>query len=213
MNAEHAQSGLHDIKALPEFSPLPGTAILAAATLLLTAFGLYFYFKFGRKSGGKQSKSQSPMSPTEQALADLLELEQSYNANDVQLRQLGSDASLILRTFLSKTLLFPATEYTNREVLAEISASLKKYLPVATQSQIEDIVRNVERLLKFFERITFAAGAEQAFDGESTEVIRRFGDARECILQITKRLQQERDRTASVVSHSSSNIVAQGETA
>lgn len=207
MNLHDAQSGFHDIKPLPEFSPFPVIVLWLFCVLVAIGVAIVLWMR-RNKEQGSSTPSAPPIPDDQQALADLQELEMKYTAQKIALRELGSSSSLVLRTYLARSLQFPATELTNREVKLQLPMALERKLPVASDSQKLEIERSVERLLKFFERITFAAGAEQAFDAESSTVLSRLGDAKECVKRIASGLAQERERTASVVDHSRSKPIS-----
>ena len=198
--AHDAAEGFHDLKPLPEFSPLPETALW---TLLLlaaaAALGYLLYKKI--KRGPKPPPAPPPIPPDEAALAEIDALEGLRRKNALDVRELCARLSALARRYLEQMLEIPAAEQTTAEVLKALPPALKATFSAVSQERLVECFQNIRSLLRFCERATFEPATDRAHTLESSTITAQFECTKRVVTEIKgfaveEKLRREREEAA-----------------
>ncbi len=155
-----AEPSFHDIKALPEFSPVP----LGVLAFLLVLIALLIAFWRMLKIKARKAAPLPPPPTAEQiALSEIARLEQMRARGAISLRELGTALSLALRRYLETRFGFPASDQTAREVVRTLEMSASSILAGTTSEKREEYFERIRAILHFCDKTTFAHDSEEQF--------------------------------------------------
>lgn len=190
-----AETGLHDIKALPSFHPVNWNLWIASAFVLLSVCCLSYFFNRKKRTSLAPVRT---LTPQELAQARLLELKKSRLEERISLRDFCSELSITLRYFLEQSFSFPAAEQTVQEVASSLPHQLKQYLPVCSKEKRADFVQSVRSNLKQLERYAFSDDAVNRIALLGKEVEQALMQTESLIDELSLVLKRERERTLSI---------------
>ncbi len=190
-------TGLHDIKPPPGFSPFPDEVIwIAVAAVVLLA---WFALKRLRRKTVPAVSMQGP-APYEVLQVRLAEIEAEIRADSFSQREISSNISMSLRSYLEQCLHLPACEMTPKELDAQLDFSLRHHLPVVPNAAREELARNWIRVLKKCEKLSFQA---QRYSSEEQDILTLLDSSRAAAKELRSVLEKEQERTRSVVEQDS----------
>ena len=193
-----AIEGLHDIKPLPAFSPFPYNFVWGAFGLLASLL-LFLLIRKIRKRGNNLASTAPFVSPLDAGLAGLHRLSALRQKGSISLRDLCSQLSLLLRSYLEQRLEFPAVEQTAAEVTQSLPLALSRALPVLAKDRHLATTSRVKAVLRNLERLTFGDTATEYFHLGSNEITSLFSEIETLLRELDAALLREEDRTRSVV--------------
>lgn len=174
----------YDIKPLAEFHPLPLAWILGLLALVL----LYLLFRQRKKRLASKIEFIPLLSPKEQALTELRQLNELRQRKEIALREFSSLVSLVQRSYLERVFSFNACEQTVYELSSILPKKLRAMFLTAPQQIIEDIQSSLKRNLKFLEFISFGNKSADVYSLDSKEVIDVLESTKNLILAIEDQL-------------------------
>ena len=189
-----ARTGFHDIRLPPMFNPPDYFPFFAAASVLLVI--AWLFFRVCRPNNQEDSKPE--LTPEEAALARFEELEQLRASEQISARNFGAEVSAALREYLGAMFAFPASEFTNREVLRSIRPAINQALPCISSAAVDDLAELTQDVLELSERITYSPNAEAQAITCGKEVSQLCGQAIDIVRETAKQIKREEERTMSV---------------
>lgn len=149
-----AQSGFHDIKPLPLFSPFPFSALFIALAILLAAIGLYLFSRYRRRQTCFPQVSIE--APLPQALKAIAALQNAKISEEVHLRHFALELSFILRRYIERVFHFPALESTSHELSVNFFVQLKKRCPEQELNAFSSYGESLHSILSSCDVLSFS---------------------------------------------------------
>jgi|GEM_PF-5551347 len=174
---------LHDIKALPEFHPIPWQWLLACTLLILFAVFIFRLIKKHRQS----SKYLAPVRvvpPLEEALKRLDDLSSRRNTQGLTPRDFSSGLSLIFRGYLELTLDFPATDLTTAEIHLRLAGFFSSLRFSFQEDKAKEMTEHAKKFLAQLDRITFSDQTDSTLSIRSQSMDIALETARELLMQV-----------------------------
>jgi hypothetical protein len=125
------------------FDPLPYVLILI---VILTGVAGFLLFKFFRNKKDKTLK-EVEIDPLSEFIENLEKIEK-IQLNEKNYKEIFSEISEALRRFLERKLNFNALEMTSSEIIL--------YLKYESREVSEDVIKNIDEILKITDRVKFA---------------------------------------------------------
>jgi len=187
----------HDIKPLPQFSPIPWNYLYLLIGLLALLALFYRLRKLWRQ---ERVVAPAPIvPPLEAALNELALLDGARRRSEISVRELCSHISLLLRLYLEKRLSFPAVEQTTAEVQVSFPPVLARKLPLLSKERHISLSGMCRTLLRNLERYTFGTNSAETLALQGAEISALFPAAETLLRELDSLLEREAERTRSVV--------------
>ena len=186
-----ASSGFHDIKALPDFHPIP-LAEICAAFMLATA--LWYFLSYRRRRNRMKSLPVRVLSPLECVFEDISVLEHEREQRRVGSREFGTRLSLSLRRFVQDVFGFPAVERTAPELESRLVHALQERLPAASPDDLQGSGKKFVNIVRLCERAAYAHDAEERYPVDCEAFSEALGNAKELPSKFDEWLKQEEER-------------------
>jgi hypothetical protein len=192
MVTHDATTGFHDIKPLPQFvvnaPPLAPwiAAILAFALLVFVLIVL-------RRRFLRSMVNRADAEPVEARLEREL---MNLKGAKLSARDAGERLSFLLRSYIEERFAIPAEDRTNRELLDDLSPSLKKLLPVLGEEKREALKSECAIILCASERLTFA---DHSGDLDESEFIQLVDRSQALVRNFFDAWRREDDRVRSAI--------------
>ena len=175
--------GFHDIKPLPEFSPIPLSAIIAATAIILLIFLLYRLYK---RQSREVVSTKSSIAPHSASIEKLRLLDTKRREDAIGLRDLASEVSICFRTYLEHAGKFPASDLTVKEVKQALSIS-----PVFMN--LSELSNEIVQNLKFLETVAFSSNSLGEYSNDSPAVADSITQAIDAIQRINREISKSEE--------------------
>ena len=157
---------IRDLAPIAEFPINPWPWILGVLLVALLTAALYFYWKKRRERLGSMviAAPEPEISPLDQAIQRLRELEKSANLQDVaQVKPFYVELTEILRVYLGRKLRIDAMESTSRELMWDLEKIAKDGIIQGETVKLAKRILDVSDLVKFADMVPAPEVGHQAF--------------------------------------------------
>lgn len=194
-----ARSGFHDIKPLPEFTPIPWAPLLAGLAFLSI---LYLLWKTWKSRKNRPTAPQPPEPAIVRCSRTLKMLLQRKSVSPEDTRSLAAGLSSAVRSYLEERLCFPALEQTSFELRHSLPNQLSQALPTVSKESLSETTQSLVAILKTCEQITFGRLTISTYQDDFRDLLARIKNALGLIEKIENLLNKEKERVTGVIAQS-----------